>query len=529
MDTTEISTPAPGSGEPTPFEYERVAGVAMQIAGSLLVFLGVAFYLKLAFNQWGDSIWLGPPARVLAGLIAGAALIVAGSRRSRGNLELVGDGLIALGGGLMYLALWASSAMFHLAPSAAVLAGMLAVTTAIVGLAWKRSSERLALGALVGGYLSPALLGFGAVHRIELAAYLLVIGAGLLWLSNVARFRLTEVLAFVALLFYAPYFIIDRFSTPAWTAADSAIVATLFFIEYAGALYLQARNAETVSPGKLVLIVTQTVIYMMALGVDFIDQRRTLAIALLALAAVLAFAVRSRSIPRAVRETYGWLGLAAATLAVPAYFTNGHLVLDAFSIEGALLVIVGMRTQYRPARVVGYGLLALAGAKLAAGTSVDPDLIARPFFNDDFASLAIFATALGSIAYGLRDFRESTHEVERALLRCSGTVANAVMLTGIEIQTNAAFVGTAWEQGMLSVVAAAYATLAILAGIARRDPELKAFALLVLGLTVGKVFAIDLAFLGSLHRTITFVSIGTMLVGASIVYQRSLVKRGAVD
>lgn len=78
-------------------------------------------------------------------------------------------------------------------------------------------------------------------------------------------------------------------------------------------------------------------------------------------------------------------------------------------------------------------------------------------------------------------------------------------------------------------MAAAYATCAMLAAIARRDPELKVFALGVLAVTVGKVFSVDLAFLDALHRTITFVSIGAMLVGASIVYQRALAKRAVDD
>jgi hypothetical protein len=327
---------------------------------------------------------------------------------------------------------------------------MLAVTGAIVALAYSRRSERLALGALVGGYVSPAVLGFGAVDRIELAAYLLVIGAGLLWLSNVARFRFTEVLAFVALLLYIPFFAIDSNSVPPWTALQSAIVATLFFIEYAGALYLQARNAQTVSRGKLALIVLQTGIYMSALGLDFLDQRHTLAFALVALAAVLAAAVRSRAIPRAVRETYGWLALGAATLAIPAYFTDGNLVIDALSIEGAVLVFLGMRTQFVRARAVGYGLLATAGTYLLGTASFD-DAGARPFFNAQFAAMCTFALSLGAVAYGLRNFREAVGDAEAFVLRISGIVANAMLLFAIEIDTARQFSGTHWDQAMVSV------------------------------------------------------------------------------
>ena len=57
-------------------------------------------------------------------------------------------------------------------------------------------------------------------------------------------------------------------------------------------------------------------------------------------------------------------------------------------------------------------------------------------------------------------------------------------------------------------------------GIARRSKLLRVMALLLLGLTIFKVFLFDLSSLEKLYRIISFIVLGAILLAVSFLYQR---------
>jgi uncharacterized membrane protein len=76
------------------------------------------------------------------------------------------------------------------------------------------------------------------------------------------------------------------------------------------------------------------------------------------------------------------------------------------------------------------------------------------------------------------------------------------------------------QQLSISVVWTIYGGAMLTVGIARRSKLLRVMALLLLGLTIFKVFLFDLSSLERLYRIISFIVLGLILLAVSFLYQR---------
>jgi len=138
-----------------------------------LLLIGTAYFLKLAV----DRGWIvpSPTGRVIAGLIAGAALVLWSERFRRKGFAAFSYSLKAVGSGVLYLTMWAAFQRFHLIDPAVALALMLLVTAWNAYMAWVQDSELLAAYALAGGFATPLLLSTGGNQESFLFLYLLAI------------------------------------------------------------------------------------------------------------------------------------------------------------------------------------------------------------------------------------------------------------------------------------------------------------------------------------------------------------------
>ena len=117
--------PEPGSGVR---QWEgRLGGTWLSRVGAVLLFLGVGFFLKHAFEQE----WVGVRSRVLAGLVAGAAMAAVGVRLAGGaTYRLPAQSLVAVGIGVIYLSLYAAHASYGLVGAPVAFVAM-ALATAV--------------------------------------------------------------------------------------------------------------------------------------------------------------------------------------------------------------------------------------------------------------------------------------------------------------------------------------------------------------------------------------------------------------
>lgn len=117
--------PAPEAGAPAhlpqvqeakprevPSLESRIGAQLLNRIGILAVLIGVAWFLKLAF----DRNWIGPPVRIWVGLACAAGVVAWSERFRRQGYPAFSYSLKALGTSIAYLSLWAAASVFHLAP-----------------------------------------------------------------------------------------------------------------------------------------------------------------------------------------------------------------------------------------------------------------------------------------------------------------------------------------------------------------------------------------------------------------------------
>ncbi len=203
-----------------------------------------------------------------------------------------------------------------------------------------------------------------------------------------------------------------------------------------------------------------------------------------------------------------------------------------WTVYGLTAVLSGIRTRSLTLRGPGYVILGLATAAtvlLSVGEGVDLVRIYRPIFNLPLMQGAMLAIALMVLARSLtatdngllrREYRLRTPVLIAAILLFFMKVSLEVVaffdLGGAVAATNQALK----SQLTLSVVWGLYAGIVIGLGFARRFKPVRLLGMSLLGLTVLKVFLLDMQELARGYRIAAFVALGLLLLAVSLLYQR---------
>ena len=202
-------------------------------AGILVILITSVFLLKLSIERG----LLAPEGRVALSYLAGAALLYGGLRhKMRQEYWSLGQALVGIGLGMFYFSSYAMVSMYHLVPPLAGGAVMVLITVTSGVLADKLASLPIAMVSMLGGFATPLLLNTGVKNFPGLAAYLLLLGAGVLWLANRRNW---QQLTWLAMLFsygifgmaYRTHFIDSDFA-----CYQTALV--LFFILYSTSVFI---------------------------------------------------------------------------------------------------------------------------------------------------------------------------------------------------------------------------------------------------------------------------------------------------
>ncbi|HNQ00377.1 MAG TPA: DUF2339 domain-containing protein, partial [Bacteroidia bacterium] len=76
------------------------------------------------------------------------------------------------------------------------------------------------------------------------------------------------------------------------------------------------------------------------------------------------------------------------------------------------------------------------------------------------------------------------------------------------------------QQLSISFTWLAYSMLLMVIGIYRKRLNVRVLSIVLFGLTIAKVFFYDLSYLDTLHRIISFIGLGVILILVSYLYQR---------
>jgi len=527
----------------------RIGSQWLNRVGVVAVLVGVSYFLKLAF----DNGWIGPGLRVLIGCVAGAGLCWWSERFRRPNSLGFSYSLKALGVGVLYLSLWASFQLYHLLPGAIAFLAMALVTAATAGIAIAQDAELLAGLALLCGLVTPVLCSTHENHEAALFCYLLLLSLGAFVLQRVKPWPRILFGAFVgtcllAAAWFDSYYSDDQF-------AESLLFFTLLFALFAVvplyALLEPERDRPTRQTG-LLLAILNAAAYFAAVY----SQLETAAVSVelrasaYALGLAVVYAALAVAIERRVSERPGverllpiaHYGLAVSFLTVGiALKLHQHWITLAWLAEGTLLFWAGASTS-RPrlklfaAVVFGLGVLRLLALDLMQWGAQSA------IFNARFAT---FAVAVGGLLWMIYLEHGSTgSKAEGSGLAIAAILVNVLALLALCLEIHDIFSGllrgTVFDprnpasynvaqarHGLVILRSFSYSALIMIygaglmwMGFSRKAALLRWQAIVLIAVTVIKVFLFDVSSLDHGWRVLSFIILGALLLAVSYAYQR---------
>jgi uncharacterized membrane protein len=495
-------------------DIERVIGGKwLNWIGIAALLVGTALFLKYAF----DNNWIGPIGRITIGLLAGTALIVYSQALFKKTYVYFAEGVAGLGAGVLFLSFYAAWSFYHLIPNLAAFGGMVAITAVLLGLALARGSQRIAVLALVGGFVTPLLVSTGTNAETQLFGYLALLNAGLLWVAQARGWRSLP-LAFVFSLIY--FFVwYDKFYEPSELPVTLGFAA-LFFVEFATLPALRALRTGSQYPEHILLALFNTAWFVLALhNMLFANARWILTADVLVLAIVYLALARLSPLPDAgrplARVLYAGLALTLVTLAIPIQLAGAWITIG-WAIEGAVLIWSGFSTNTRMLRMAGFVIFVLVAMRLVAAPVEGGHLLLNPRFE----TFALVIACFGAAVFMASRRRDEVASDERVLYNILQVVTNVLAVWALTSEVLGATESSGGQQLQVTLVWTLYAAVLLVVGVRTNSSLLRWQGLALLGLAILKVFLFDLSELGLGLRILSFMALGGVLLAISFLYQR---------
>lgn len=196
--TPSFSSPPPSGNRPK-FDWESLVGVKLfsWIAGVALL-LAAIFFLQYSFRVG----WLTPPVQMAIGILVGIGLLVVCELRAARKYLITANAMDASAIAILFATFYAAHARWELIESSVAAFVLMALVMAVaVLLSIRRDSLFIALLGLVGAFATPALLSL-ASEPVPLFSYILILNAGLAWVSVKKKWPLLTTLTLVFTFLY---------------------------------------------------------------------------------------------------------------------------------------------------------------------------------------------------------------------------------------------------------------------------------------------------------------------------------------
>ncbi|OYD08886.1 DUF2339 domain-containing protein [Paludifilum halophilum] len=414
-----------------------IGGKLLNRIGALALFLGVAFFLKYAF----DREWIHETVRVCLGGAAGGLLLFFGVRFHRKGMKVFSQGLIGGGIAILYVSVYAAHQFYGLISAFPALLLMTAVTGLAIRQALQFDSLAVSVLGWAGGFLTPFLLRAENTGEVGVYLYTTVIALGLLWVF----IRRERWIPLYILTFLGVYFV--------WSVAASLSeeggVASLFLTLYWGMfLALDSRafsRRKEVDHRWMRQWAAGFNSAAFVIGMYAVWEWSGLAVWAAALPYIL---LQRRLAPTARSMAVQYELTAAALIAVgTAIQFSLEATLPLWSLEALLLTGYGLFRGKRPLIAAGLILFGVNGAVLLAADLAQTISLSAviPFFNLrglDYFTLAVAVV----IAARWFDQRAEDQEAQRYRngLHIGWSILLWILLTG---ETDRLYFGSSASTG----------------------------------------------------------------------------------
>jgi uncharacterized membrane protein len=454
-----------------------------------------------------------------------------------------------VGIGTLYLSLWAAFQVYNLIPSGVAFVMMLAVTGATAAMALAQDAQILAAFALAGGFTTPLLLSTGQNRELALFSYVAVLDIATLVLVTIKPWRRLLVMSYAGTLllycgWYAQFYTRNQLS-------PTLAFATLFFaiFDIAPLLTLQTKgeNVLLAAIPAFLAFVNAVVYFLQAYAmIEAVDKTYMawFALALAAIYIVLSRQVHARHLDPQSTQLLYFLHLALAigfvTIAIPIRL-DAHWITIGWFVEAGVLLWVGNRTKSDFLNVLALAALVFGVARLLL---VDNFHTTQLIFNMRMATYAVAVAVLGTVAwYAAQRSDEAATTVAAvavvalnilaliALSREASDYYSREIATVVPpFQTPGGYQTVDLHRNDIerdftySALWMAYGAFLMIIGFFRRSSFVRWQALILIAVTIGKVFVYDVSQLDRGYRIISFIVLGILLLAISFVYQRDWLK-----
>ncbi len=186
------TTPPPGVVAITRFWKWLSGGNALVRVGVVVLFFGVAFLLKYAYEHTHVPVELR-----LTGVAVGAIVMLVIGWRLRVRNPVYALAVQGGGTGVLYLVVFGAFRLFKLLPGEVAFVLLIAIAALSAILAIVQSAQSLAVLAVSGGFLAPILASTGGGSHVMLFSYYAVLNLGILAIALYKAWRPLNVLGFV--------------------------------------------------------------------------------------------------------------------------------------------------------------------------------------------------------------------------------------------------------------------------------------------------------------------------------------------
>jgi len=534
--------------EKKPVDIEETMGIWLPRIGMLAILFGVGFFLKYAF----DHQWIGPTGRIIMGLLGGVSLLGAGeyfeSKKYHGfSRVFTGSGLA-----LLYFSLYAARNFYDMLGVGPTFISMLFVTLAAGFFAVRYNSQAVAFYSIIGGFLTTFLIGYTASNRISLLVYIAILNLGILAIAFFKKWRILNSMAFIftAITFLATY---GKFS-----ASESLSVSfgflTFYFLIFAFVAFLYNILYRLATREEDIFLVLANAFYYYIFSYIILkpDYENLLGLFTFGLAlfflilAWLAFwrNARDKFLPMVLLGTC----VAFITIGIAVQFEN-HWITIFWTLEALGLLWLGFKMKEILSRAYITRFLALVIfvltfiRLLAVHTKIPSDEF-TPIVNKRVFIFLLYALSLFLMAGLYSYYKEKIRQNERKISTVCTLVANFLIVYlisaeiidyfGLKIKKlpgrtivplsryyyEAKRTLLQQRNACLSIGWALYSILLIVIGIIKRYRPIRLFALTLFGITILKVFVVDLSYLKGFSRILSFIILGLILLGAGFLYNK---------
>ncbi|MCL4441874.1 MAG: DUF2339 domain-containing protein [Firmicutes bacterium] len=496
-----------------------VGGKLLNRIAIVVLLFGMGYFLKYSF----DNHWIGETGRIIIGLLAGIAFLVAGDITMGRGYRYFSQGLSGGGIAILYLTTFAAANFYHIFSPAAAF-GLLVVTALAGGiLSVRQKAYSIAVLSTLGGFMTPFLIGSDSNNPVPLLAYVTILNLVVLYLAYYKNWRSLNFLSFFGtVLVYSVYKASHHWL--AETAAYETFLLVYFAIFGSLAFFYNIRHSEPTKAPDVFLMIFN-IGFFLAASLDNLQQQEdwhglfVISLAIIYLAVSTAIQKKKMGDNLLFLSLLG-IGLALVTIAIPLQL-DGDWRDIAWVAEGIVLIYAGIKAGNQ--WVSRSGLFVLFMASLFQLTSYTYFYYHKqtPLLNTHSASafLAIAGFFLAFYMFhkrqGLADrqiimWPAAVYGTVLALRQVSLEVMNAVKYYKLDFQ---AVFGVS-----LSWIILAVTIIAI--GMIRDIKGLRFIALALFGITLTKIMLYDLSNLDMVFRVLILLIAGAILLGISFIYQR---------